>query len=60
MYDLAPYVDRCALIRFETLCSRHANSCVMFIFDLLFGRVNSPSLLSLVNTLRYHSRRVHF
>jgi hypothetical protein len=52
----------CALIRLETLCSRRANSCVMFIFYLLSGRVNSPSFLSLVivNTNRYHTRRGDF
>jgi hypothetical protein len=48
----------CDLIRLETLCSRRANSCVMFIFYLLSGRVNSPCLLSLVNVNinRYHTR----
>jgi hypothetical protein len=42
MYDLA-------LICLETLCSRRANSSVVIILDLFFGRVNSPGLLFLVN-----------
>jgi hypothetical protein len=34
MDNLLSYVDRGALIHLEILCSRRANSCVMFIFDL--------------------------
>jgi hypothetical protein len=49
MCDLPPCVDRCALIRFETLAERRANACVMFIFYILFGRVNSSNLLSLIS-----------
>jgi hypothetical protein len=49
MWDLPPYVDRCALIRLETLAERRANACVMFIFDILSGRVNSSNLLSLIS-----------
>jgi hypothetical protein len=30
MCDLPPYVDRCALIRLETLAERRANACVRF------------------------------
>jgi hypothetical protein len=40
MCDLPPYVDRCALIRLETLAERRANACVIFIFDILSGRVS--------------------
>jgi hypothetical protein len=43
MFDLPPYVDRCALIRLETLAERRVNACVMFIFDILSGRVNSSN-----------------
>jgi hypothetical protein len=32
MHDLPPYVNRCALIRLETVC-------LMFAFDVLSGRV---------------------
>jgi hypothetical protein len=49
MCNLPPYVDRCALIRLETLAERRANACVMFIFDILSGRVNSSNLLSLIS-----------
>jgi hypothetical protein len=45
MCNLPPYGDRCALIRLETLAERRANACVMFIFDILSGRVNSSNLL---------------
>jgi hypothetical protein len=49
MYDLPPYVDRCAWIRLETLPRRRSDACVIFVFDVLSGRVGSPYLLSLVN-----------
>jgi hypothetical protein len=49
MCDLPPFVDRCALIRLETLTERHANACVMFIFEILSSRVNSSNLLSLIS-----------
>jgi hypothetical protein len=57
MFDLLPYVDRCALIRLEILAKRRANACVMFIFDILSGRVNSTNLLSLIsiNAPWYHT-----
>jgi hypothetical protein len=51
MYNLPPYVDRCALIRFETLTRRCSDSCVMFVFDVLSSRVGSPNLLSLFNVI---------
>jgi hypothetical protein len=38
MFNLLPYVDRCALIRLVT-----CETCVMFIFDILSGRVNSSN-----------------
>jgi hypothetical protein len=43
--DLSPYVDRCALTK------RRSDACVMFVFDVLSGRVGSPNLLSLVNVI---------
>jgi hypothetical protein len=49
MCNLSLYVDRCALIRLETLAQRRANAYVMFIFDILSGRVNSSNLLSLIS-----------
>jgi hypothetical protein len=56
MCDLPPYVERYALIRLETLAKRRANASVMFIFDILSGRVNSSNLLSLIsiNATWYH------
>jgi hypothetical protein len=39
MFDLPPYVDRCAVIHLETLAEKRLNACVMFIFDILSGRV---------------------
>jgi hypothetical protein len=62
MFDLRPYVDRCALIRLETLAERRANACVMFIFEILSGRVNSSNLLSLIsiNAPWYHTRTSDF
>jgi hypothetical protein len=48
IFDFPPYVDRCAFIRLETLAETRANACVMFIFDIMSGRVNSSNLLSLI------------
>jgi hypothetical protein len=42
MYDFLPYVNRCALICLETLTRRCCDACVMFVFDVLSGRVGSP------------------
>jgi hypothetical protein len=39
MYDPPPYVDRCTLIRLETLTGRRSDACVMFVFDVLSGRI---------------------
>jgi hypothetical protein len=59
---LPPYVDRCVLIHLETLAERSANTCVIFIFDILSGRVNSSNFLSLIsiNALWYHTRKNDF
>jgi hypothetical protein len=38
-----------ALIRLATMCSRRAISCVMFLLNILSGRLYMPGLLSLVN-----------
>jgi hypothetical protein len=43
--DLPPYEHRCALLRLETLVKRSI-ACIMFIFDIFSGRLNSPYLLS--------------
>jgi hypothetical protein len=39
MHDLPPYVNRCALIRLETVTRRRSDACLMFAFDVLSGRV---------------------
>jgi hypothetical protein len=62
MCALLAHVDRCALIRLETLAERRANTCVMFIFDILSIRLNSSNLLSLIsiNAPWYHNRATEF
>jgi hypothetical protein len=51
MYDLPPYVYRCAFTRLDTLIIRRSDPCVMFVFEVLSGRVCSPNLSSLVNVI---------
>jgi hypothetical protein len=55
IYDLVPYEDRCAFLHLDTVTKRRSIACVMFIFDVLSGRVNSPNLLSVLDliTSRY-------
>jgi hypothetical protein len=57
MCELPPYVDRCALIRLETLAERY-----FVYFDILSGRVSSSNLLSLIsiNASWYHTRAGDF
>jgi hypothetical protein len=59
IYDLPPYEPRCALLRLDTLVKRRSIACIMFLFDILSGRMNSPNLLSALdlNTPRYRSDR---
>jgi hypothetical protein len=51
MHDLPPYEDRSALLHLVTLAKRRSIACVMFIFDVLSGRVNSPNLLSVLDLI---------
>jgi hypothetical protein len=63
MQDLSPFNDRCALLHLDTLTKRRSIACVLFIFSVLSGRVNSLSLLSVLDfiiTLRYPSRGTEF
>jgi hypothetical protein len=62
MHDLPPYEDRCALLHLDTLAKRRSVACVMFIFDVLSGRVNSPGLLFVLNLIapRYSTRGTEF
>jgi ribosomal protein L17 len=41
-----------------TLAKRRSDTFEMFVFDVLFGRIGSPKLLSLVNVIapRYRTR----
>jgi hypothetical protein len=62
MFNLPPYVDKCVLIRLETLAEKRGNACGMFIFDILSGRANSSNLLSQIsiNAPWYHTRSSDF
>jgi hypothetical protein len=46
--NLPPYEERCQLITLETLTKRRTIACVLFIFDILTGKIDSPSLLASV------------
>lgn len=48
-YSLPPYINRCKLINLELLSRRRSNSCILFMYDLVMGKIDSPELLSLVN-----------
>jgi hypothetical protein len=47
-FRLPSYVSRCESIGLETLCRRRTNLSVFFAYDLLRGRIDSPSLRSLL------------
>jgi hypothetical protein len=51
-----------ALLHLDTLTKRWAIACVMFISDVLSGRVNSPNLLPVLDliTPRYPTRGTKF
>jgi hypothetical protein len=62
MHDSPPFEEKCALLHLDTLTKRRSIACVMFIFDVLSGRVNSPSLLSVIDLIpsRYPTRGTEF
>jgi hypothetical protein len=62
MHDLPPYEYRCALLHLDTLTKRQSIDCVMFIFDVVSGRVNLPNLWSVLDliTPRYPTRGAEF
>jgi hypothetical protein len=62
MHDLPPYEDRCTLLHLDTLTKRRSIACVMFIFDVLNGIVNSPNLLSVLDLITppYPTRGTEF
>jgi hypothetical protein len=51
VFSLPPYENRCRLINLNTLERRREISCIMFIRDLLCGRVVCPYLLNQINFL---------
>jgi hypothetical protein len=50
-FDTIAYQQRCALLRLDTLVKvkRRSIAYIMFIFDILSGRMNSPNLLSAID-----------
>jgi hypothetical protein len=61
IHDLPPYEDRCALLHLDTL-TRRSIACVMFVFDVQSGRVNSLDLLSVLDLIapRYPTHGTEF
>jgi hypothetical protein len=61
-HDLPPYEDGCALLHLDTLAKRRSIACVIFIFDVLSERMNSPNLLSVLDliTARYPTGGTEF
>jgi hypothetical protein len=59
---LPPYRGRCSLINLETLDVRRRIARVMYVFDILSGRVSSPHLLAEVGLRAptYPTRRREF
>jgi hypothetical protein len=46
IHDLPSYEHTCPLVRFDTFVKRRSIACIMFIFDILSGRMDSIDLLS--------------
>jgi hypothetical protein len=44
--DLRPYENRCKVLVMDTLKKRRDVTCVLLIFDLLSGKIDSSYLLS--------------
>jgi hypothetical protein len=61
-YDLPPYEHRCALLSIETLVKRCSIACIMFIFNILSGGINSLNLSSALdlNIPRYRTQGSEF
>jgi hypothetical protein len=62
IYYLPPYEHRCALLCLATLVKRRSIACIIFIFDILSSRMNSPnlSLAHDLNTSQYRTRGSEF
>ena len=48
----APYSFKCILLNIESLSDRRKNASILFVFDLLSARINSPKILSYPRALR--------
>jgi hypothetical protein len=44
--DLPPYTSRCLLLSLDTLKMRRDIAKILFVYDILSGRVSSPPLLT--------------
>lgn len=53
----APYVFKCDLLRVKSLEHRRRDACAIFVFDILSGKIDSSSLLSLID-FRIPSRQL--
>ena len=57
----APYEFKCSMLNIKQLSDRRKNARILFVYDVLTGRIDSPKLLSLldinvpVQRLRNHS-----
>lgn len=47
--QFAPYAFKCDLLNIKSLEQRRRDACAVFIFDILSGKINSPSLLNLID-----------
>lgn len=45
----APYQFKCELLCLETLAKRRRDACALFVFDVLSSRINSTTILSLID-----------
>jgi hypothetical protein len=61
-HDLSPYEDRCVLFHIITLFNKLIVACIMYVIDILSGRVSSLSLLSMMHIVApwYQTRGVDF
>jgi hypothetical protein len=60
--NLPPYENRCRLIHLDTLAERRNKACVMFVFDVLSGKINAPPILAEIrlNVPSYRTRSSEF
>jgi hypothetical protein len=60
--NLPPYENRCRLIHLDTLAERRNKACVMFVFDVLSGKIDAPPILAEIrlNVPSYRTRSSEF